>query len=360
MKAPGTRRIWLAAGVFCCLLLFGYWCQQRDTPGLYEGKSAKAWVFQLCSAPDQAARVQASGFLQRLGPDGVIPLVELLNYHDSFSQELLWRAAPRLPLRIRRFVVSHLKPLDGIDRRTGAARALGLLGTNGTGAIKDLAVAMRDKNFSVRREAVMALGRMGPASVSVLTHSLRTAPMDIRPAIVWSLGENVPATESAVAELEHTFQAGDEELRRAAANALFKLGDLDFLVRELQDTSKEKRLAAAKILAGQYPAMKAPVLSLIALAADGDPSVRKQSVEILGGIPYRDDRILQVLTKAVHDSSPPVQIAAIEIWNPGIVSDSSHEELVELLKTACPTVRLAVMRALARAGKKPFVTTALP
>jgi HEAT repeat protein len=152
----------------------------------------------------------------------------------------------------------------------------------GAPAVPALIQALGDSDWDVRRAAAEALGKLGdPQAV---------------PALIGALGE-----------------WGDlwsENVRRAAAEALGKLGDpqaVPALIQALGDSDWDVRRAAAEALAKiGTPAVPA----LIQALGDSDWDVRRAAAEALGAI--GDPQAIPALIQALGDSGWDVRRAAAE------------------------------------------------
>ncbi|WP_159461564.1 HEAT repeat domain-containing protein, partial [Thermoflexus hugenholtzii] len=112
----------------------------------------------------------------------------------------------------------------------------------------ELRRALQDKDADVRRAAVQALEKMGPPVLPALLQALQDEDADVRRAAAEALG-NI-GDPPALPALTQALQDEDGGVRRAAAEVLEKMGPpaLPALLRALQDEDAEVRRAAAEAL----------------------------------------------------------------------------------------------------------------
>jgi HEAT repeat protein len=164
----------------------------------------------------------------------VLHLIGLIKYHPAERGYAIEKLANTMSIRAAAaeaipLLTEALRDADEPVRRR-AAEALGQIGP---AAIPALTEALRDADEAVRVGAARALGKIclgkiGSAAAEVvpaLTEALRDDPdRDVRWRAAYSLGLIGPAAAKAIPVLTEALRDADEAIRRAAAEALGKIG----------------------------------------------------------------------------------------------------------------------------------------
>ncbi len=185
--------------------------------------------------------------------------------------------------------------------RWAAAWALEQIGAP---AVPGLLGALGDAEWNVREAAAEALGRIGDnAAVPGLLHALGNAEWGVRWVAVEALGRI--GDNAAVPELLHALGDANENkwVREAAVEALGRIGDnaaVPGLLHALGDADAEVRRAAEEAL-GRIGAPAVP--GLLAALHDADANVREAAVKALRNLlppsPPRDRKERRVWQKAM-------------------------------------------------------------
>ncbi len=199
---------------------------------------------------------------------------------------------------------------------------------------------LKDKDADTRQRAAGALGhiRRSRAVVPALIEAVRDNDYQVREEVVVALGRLGPRAQSAVPALIEALKDKDGGVRERSADALGKIGcENDSVIPALIEVLKEKdvRLHAAKALGSFGARAKVAVPALMEMAGDhsaaakedtdgppvktssGKPKttgtlVRTAAITALGGIGPDAKDALPLLTQAARDKNAKVRDAAKE------------------------------------------------
>ncbi len=250
---------------------------------VYQGKSLKAWAEEFAYAPDQQRREAAGAALKAMGSQAVPGLVRLLETRDSFLRVKAFSLAARLPARLRRYMVAHIRIPDATIVRSAAARALGSLGPEAKAAVPQLAQAIKQSERQLRWDAAGALGHLGQEAVPVLLPLVADKDYDLRHAAVFALGQIGPNAERAIPVLIERLTDEVEVVRVAAAQSLQQIGQsaLLALIEVVEHGHGDVRGAAAQALTRFPPSRRLVLTPLSNMAQSSDPEEREQALESL-------------------------------------------------------------------------------
>lgn len=193
----------------------------------------------------------------------------------------------------------------------------------------------------LRNEIIDALVRHGTATVELLIAQLTAEDLEVRRSAAVALGRigDSTATPGLINALS------DESLSVDAANALGQIGDpraADGLLNLIGNSDASVRQAAVSALNSlALPAMSKRIIPLL---HDSDPNVRESAVKIAGYFGYPD--AAGALLDLSDDSEERVRCAAIEHL-PFVEDERVLDVLARAIKRETPTVRAAAARALA-------------
>jgi HEAT repeat protein len=156
----------------------------------------------LAALKDEDAKVReaAAQALGQMGPDALPALVTMLGHDDKYVRRNAVWAMGKLGPAARPALRGLCQALKDADPRTasGAAQALGNMGTDGADAVPPLAEAMRGTNIVLCRLAAKALSQIGvPALGTLIAHLQHTDPF-VRGESALALGWLGPPAKSAV------------------------------------------------------------------------------------------------------------------------------------------------------------------
>lgn len=252
---------------------------------------------------DKAAGLRAASAIARIGPEEAVPaLIEALNHEDAV---------------VRRRAASALG-------RMGHGRSAGRIpgSREAVEAIPVLIEALKDDDDSVVGSAASALGSMGvdakeavPALIEVLTEG---SGEDARFFVVRALGELGQAGKEAVPVLTELLDDDHPLVRRAAEEALAKMGvDTDDAIGKLllilsdADEHLQTRAKAARALGQSGPAAKEAIPALIdILDHEQHWVIRGPAARALGMFGPEAKEAVPALIRAVNDEHPWADPAA--------------------------------------------------
>lgn len=166
------------------------------------------------------------GLLKRKGIDS--DSSERANWNEGYFRVNVVHALERSGVNSESVMEVLLRSLKDSEAwvRSAAANALGKLAEEAREAVPLLLKALEDTDHSVRENAVLALGEIGSGDakvVRVLVRMLRHPEKRMRANAAEALG-NCSLNEEAVEELALALKDPRREVRLQAANALGKLG----------------------------------------------------------------------------------------------------------------------------------------
>jgi len=186
----------------------------------YGGKKLSEWVEQLQESTGRSemkAGKQAAEAIQLIGTNGLPYLLSWIRYEQAAWKKNLHATVNRM---IRHAPPSWYLRDKRLILRGGAFSAIGVLGTNASTAIPDLAVMMNDPNGDRRSVALITLTCLGKAAVPTLVSALADSHNRVRPVICMQIARMGADARPAVPELVRLLDDPDRNLRSAARSAL--------------------------------------------------------------------------------------------------------------------------------------------
>jgi HEAT repeat protein len=236
---------------------------------------------------------------------------------------------------------------------------LGQLGKAAKGAQKALVRALhKDTSEQVRVCAALVLTRIGPARRPALKALERALLNDrsskVKTAAMAALARLDPGAKGSLTTYEKALCRRDPQLRRAAADAIIKLGTKRaglVLSRSLKHKSRDCREAAVQALARIVPLPEILLPSLRLALGDRDAGVRLAAVRAMGKIgPRAAPSLSNLRDMLLKDKDARVRrAAAVAIGRMGIRSMESKRAVKHAAATdADPKVREAAKKTLDR------------
>jgi HEAT repeat protein len=258
-------------------------------PSADAAEKAVAWVALNDKAPEEA-RIDALKMLRRrpTTPAGIEGITGGSPKLQAALMPLILRAKPE---EAQAKVAEAMK--GPVPLRAAAAAAIGLLPKTPTTA-QQLKVLQYDSSQEVHAEAVRALPVLGREALPLLAKEAKESGAEVERAAVETLGSAASklGAPSAVQTLETVVRTARASTRRAAIEALGRLGDqkpalaAGALGRMLRDKAPEVRGDAANalgdVLAHGGAAVKDAVGALRAASKDVDAGTRKHAAAALG------------------------------------------------------------------------------
>lgn len=168
---------------------------------------------------NQKVREAAAHAIGLMGPDALPALAGMLAHPDKYvRRHAVWALGKLGPLA-RPARVELCSALRDADPRTasGAAQALGNMGTDGADAIPALAEAMRGTNIVLCRLAAKALSQIGPPALSTLIAHLQHSDPFIRGESALAIGWMGAVARPAVPFLAQIVRGPRSSLTRTPA-----------------------------------------------------------------------------------------------------------------------------------------------
>lgn len=261
--------------------------------------------------------------LSKMGEPAVVSLVNNL---QSKRPNLRWEAAialqnmswqPKDDTQKVQFIRAKLElEVDEFHHEERVIENIVTIGnTRDVMAVEPLIQVLNDGDYSIQREAVIALGKIGDKRI-------------VEPFIIQILKNDDPVVREEAAKI-----LGKMENSRT----------IETLIQALKDKEKEIRTKAAEAL-GEMRDNKA-IEPLIQVLKDQNREVREEAVEALGKI--GDASAIEAVVRTLKDNDAYVQRAAAKAIEQ-IPDGRAADALGELLKTDNDYTREIVIEALAK------------
>ena len=291
-------------------------------------------------------RCAACEALGQLGVAHALPhadaLMEALRNERPEVHQAACDALARLGSAAAPGLAAQLRAADGdgcgVATRATACSALGQMGPAAAAQVGDVAALLADEHDRVRLAACLAMGRMcqGPG-----------VPREAAPH---------------AAEVAACLADADVEIRRAAGEALYQMGEevaphADAVAWRLVDEQWQVRRAACAVLGELGPAAAPQAEALATCLADPQPQVREAAREALG---WLGDSAAPALAACCSDPDPGIRQAACEaLGRLGEVASAHAPVVASLLRDGRWQVRQTACDVLQRLGEEaaaPYVS----
>jgi HEAT repeat protein len=346
---------------------------------LYEGKTLRAWLFQLQS-PDANARQEAASALGKIR-SRVSPLSDdwpalegetlgaLTLALKSRDKVVRFTAAEFLGRYGGRAVPAFIEALKDEDARVRADAASGLAQLFAVGhfprAEPEDAKAvvpvlgemlLKDKAAEVRQTAGNALWRIGTPAVPALLPALKSEHAAVRKLALGALGRMTPPVRKAVPAMAELLKDEDESVAWQAGQVLGEMGDAAgealpaLLEASKADTGAGR--AARDALKRVRKAPQSSVPALVKLLKDPEPSVRLQAVQVLCDLEEGDKECLATLVGLVRRREASIRFGAATLLSKyGSAAREAVPALIEVVRNETDfQTRLAAVNALGCIG----------
>lgn len=361
------------------LLGLGLWAWQRyhrpPTP-TYEGQTLDQWMTDL-SDPNYPTSDRAADVLAGVGAEAVPVLLDAreggdMRLHRRAIAVLVRIGAPAAPglvaalkdkpreqrievalVRLGPAAVPALREALQEERGVEAvARVLGLIGPLAADAVPELIAILQRQQAStaLRGEAAFALGRIGkPAGdiVPVLIAALKDRKMEVRQQAADALAWLDPPARAAVPALVAALKDEESKVVKKACNTLAFIGDAGAapaLLETFQAGDEEVRAAAARALWHLGPKARQVMPALLSLAQGPIDKTTPARVLLASFGP----RVVPVLVDALHDEDAARRETAAEVLGRiGPPARPAVSELIAALKDKSSAVALTAAMALA-------------
>jgi HEAT repeats len=242
---------------------------------VYQDKPVAYWVAALeapQSASGKSKQVEAEEAIHAMGPEAIPSILRYRRGNRALRLELIGRACAIFGPEGEVKLVDALNDSDPTVRETALAV---LPKTAFQAALDDVLKLVADPVRPVRTAAIQALVRLAPdreetiAALIEALHDLSPAPAGREPQFsrgdaALALGKLGPKAQTAIPELNRLLTDPDDDLREAAATALWKIEHNPSVVPVLAERLEEARdyqtcLRVMKTLAEIGPAAKPAV-----------------------------------------------------------------------------------------------------
>ncbi|KAH7215368.1 armadillo-type protein [Fusarium oxysporum] len=218
-------------------------------------------------------------------------------------------------------------------------------------------------------EALQQPGRhfqstLSEATIAALTALLKDGDNDVRSAAAEALWRQSNLSEATVAALTALLKDGHRRVRSAAAQALGSQSNLPeatvaALVALLKDGHRRVRSVAAEVLEGQLNLSEATVAALVALLKDEDNDIRAAAAQALGSQSNLSEATVAALMALLKDEDNDMRYTAAQaLGSQSNLSEATVAALTAMLKDGDDDMRAAAAEVLEGQSNLPEATIA--
>jgi len=316
------RKIFIALLVLVAIIVtLAVRGRRVDKLATYQGIQAKEWALTFQPNLNPANTNAATVAFQVMGRNAVPALRAMLKTRPSWYEKHYVQQRNKLPTRAQVYLAGKIRPGRSGMYRICAARALGIVGTNATEAVPDLAAALGDND--ARWAAAQALASIGGPAITALASAATNIDANIRHAAVSGLGQ---AGTNALPAIEALLECVRDPAEFVRASALYSLGQIGrpgvpVLLEAFSSDSSERREAATKALEGMNSPTWQISSTLMELTTNSSPRLRQNSLEALQSLRLRQPRVVIHYFKATVDPDAGVRragargLAQVNSWS---------------------------------------------
>lgn len=282
-----TRRsIVLASLLGAVALIIAFVSYRKSSEPTYQGKRVIEWALELNGPQDTTP---ATRFFLEAPPEVVPVLARALSQEESVGKRTALSAGRWMPERMRGRLHRLVGTYERDHRRTSAAYALELMGTNAIAALPQLSEALHDFQPAVRFRAGRALGRIGPAALPALIAAIEDGTSTAQIAAMQGLSLMGTEAAEAVPALIKALEL--PSVRTEACNTLVGIGRPAALplCATLQHTNVVVQSFALAALARMGPLARPAIPELTKALEDPSLPVRSAVVHAITAIESRGD-----------------------------------------------------------------------
>jgi len=315
---------------------------------------------------DAGVRAGAADVLWSYGEAGAEAVPALIAATTDPDQNVRRSAIRALPSNGGTAEIIHAltKSLQDPLVATGAAEALGTLGTVAKSAIPELRRAAKDSQ-RFRPEMLYTLGRLkadDEESIAFISDALADPDPNVALAAATSLRAIGPNASGALPALVRALGSKKGFGYEVVVEALTNIGPaaIPALMDALRDHNPDLRAYAARGLAPMVSTDASVGRALMAALSDSNAHVRSNAAESLAKTDVMSEEVIAALIGLLRDPAAPVRAAsAAALGKAGIKATSARSVLPELLDDSDWWVRQMVLDALSKIGVGPSEMTML-
>ncbi len=299
----------MGVGVLC-LGIVGFVASRAPRPVVFEGKSVRAWSFQLYGPIE---REKAQAVIQELGERAVPDLIRMLRTKDPMLARVVYPPPDWLPRPLQMLIRRTVRPADASACRLVAANAAATLGPKAAPASPALGVLLSGSNLDERWAAARALGRIADEqAIQICQTILRGTNLDLHHPAIYALGEMGTNALPALPEVAACLSHPHEVVRESAAYTLGQMGNpaLDRVLGLVRTSRGVERRTAARTLQRLWPSPRIAVPPLLLMLQDPDAQNRIQALEVLSTMAPSRKEVTAALTNLTSDPDDNVRTAA--------------------------------------------------
>ncbi len=282
-SSPGRRRLLPIVMLIAAVTLIGGLWMTRDREPAYHGRRLSDLLVDLGRPASSGNHLAASNAVMELGNESLPVIVNAVDQSTPWHIKLILERQNNLPPAVRSRLFRWLDPYRHVDRRTGALRALELLGTNAAPAAAELVAAFERTDVNVASQLATALTHVGPAVVAHLRRDLTNSDLRKRSLAAFVMHQLGPASAPAAPELIAGLAGADENHRRLVAQTLARMGTevLLHVTPLLASGDPETRLVAVRALSQLLPRARDLTPEMVGLLDDISLDVRLETASLL-------------------------------------------------------------------------------
>lgn len=235
----------------------------------YQGRLLSEYFVDLVRASGSSSYVAATNAVLSVGQRGLPVILRQVKHSTPWRVRFYLATKDWLPNRVVAFLSRRIDPYYYVNRREGAIRAIGVLGTNALPIIDQLVALYGCLTRPERYLLANELLKMGPDVLPRMTGYLNDSRLDVRRDIAEFVGRLGKDGVTAAPALISGLDGADEKYFQATAQALCQIGpgadaEIDTM---LKSPNAEHRRA---------------IVASLATFGTGDPNNQERLFECLG------------------------------------------------------------------------------
>jgi hypothetical protein len=348
----GRRRAFILVIVTAVSLLA--WLVYRDHEAVrYQGTLLSDYLPDLVRPPESGSYQAATNALFAVGPRALPVVLEYLDRPAPLRVRWFLKWRQKLPATVAGALNRTFDPYWYSNRRLGAVRAVGILGTRAAPIAGQLVAILEASGPTLSSDLAGELGQIGPAIIPHLKRHLADPRSKLHlPAteVILQLG---PAGAAAAPDLIAGIAGSDEGYLRRAAGALAAMGPVASpeWMALTTSTNADERFVAIEAMARQPRIPAKDTSLLLKMLDDPDARIRLQAALVVSALlPARSGFYPSALGRA---TAAIMHLGRNQIPPAGFqpVYGRWLEVLREGLANPLPWERIAAAEALTRVGE---------
>ena len=310
---PGLKRKILIALAVIAAIAVGLTVREKraDRRATYQGIHVRDWAIAFYPDVDPHGTNIARTAFQVMGQNAVPALRKMLRSRPSLYEKLFVQHGNKLPRGVRAYLSEKINPGRASMYRFAAVRVLGVMGTNATAAVPDLAAALSYND--IRFVAAQALTRMGETGIAPLASATTNNNVSVRHAAVYGQGQSGSNAWLATEVLLERVRDPAAEVRGSALYSLGRIGrpGMMLVLETLSTNDPVRRATSLEAIRSMTNPPNQVFMTLLEFSTNVSPSLRANSLEALQSLRLNHPRVLITYFKAIDDPDPGVRASAV-------------------------------------------------